>query len=278
MGFTQSVIHLTRKHEALGLSQSLFCMRRKEEDMLTETDLLSKNNISNISEVSLKLYLQFFRNHICPKLFIYTSVDGTVIKLMFDENNFMHLLGAQHILGDKYKSTKFNKGIDNASMTFEELDRRDPIEFRGTIDRFVGFGNIYSVLTNCSAVYFDASIYNAQLKKKSTMDFKYLLFEDIFGQKVHVGIDTYNKGKTFFGKSVLVSSIQNDKLIKGQTKLDIKKIEIVDKRTKSVLQTIDIAQPTPEPAEVKEPVESTTDNSKLSVVEPVAIGNTGSGE
>lgn len=266
MGFTQSVIQLTRKHEALGFfPEPFFRVHGKDKDMLTESDLLSKNNISSIADISLKLYLQFFRNHICPKVFDYTSVDGEIIRLIFDESNFMHLLGAQHILGERYKSVKFNEGIDDGSMTFEELDKRNPIEFRGTIDRFVGFGNIYSVLTNCSAVYFDKSIYDAQLKSKSTMDFKYLLFEDIFGQKVHIGIDTYNKGKTFYGKSVLVSAIQNDKLIKDQTKLDIKKIEIIAKRTKNVLKTINITQPTPELTSKKDSAPCTTDNSKLSV-------------
>ncbi|WP_195337131.1 hypothetical protein [Paraclostridium bifermentans] len=204
----------------------------------------STNEINDLNDVSLKLYKRFFIQVLCSKVFIYTTIEGIEITLIFNPTNFMHVLGAQHILGDNYKSVKFNEEVDNESMTFDILNTRNPIQFRDDLDRFLGFSNIYYILTNCNAIYFDKSIFENSVtpKRKSTMDFKYILFQDLYNKKLHLGLDTFNKGKTYYPKSLLVTSELNDKFIKGQDPLYITNIKIIDRSTKVILEDIHISE------------------------------------
>lgn len=202
------------------------------------------NDMSDINNISLKLYKEFFNNVLCNRIFKYTTVDGTEITLLFNESEFMHLLGAQHILGRRYKATKFNEEIDNGNMTFQALEQRNSIQFKDDIDRFLGFSNIYHVLTSCEAIYFDKYTYknNTVPKRNPKFDFKYILFQDLYSKKLHIGIDTYNRGKSYYGKSLLVVSDINDKYIKNQEPLYINNIKVIDKKTKTVINDINMEE------------------------------------
>ncbi|MGF0110897.1 PBECR4 domain-containing protein [Clostridium sp. SGI.024] len=210
--------------------------------MLTVTDLLGVNNISNISDISLKLYKEFFDNILCKRLFLYNLEDGKEIKLVFDPNNLLHILGAQHILGEKYKAQKFNIEIINGDMTFQDLEKRNSIVFNDYTSRFLNFSNLYHVITNCTMVYFDKETYNKnrKSKKESLMDFSYILYEDLNNKKIHAGLDTYNKGFSFYCKSLLVKSSSNDIIIKDQKPVKINNIKVIDIDTKVVLLNKDI--------------------------------------
>lgn len=76
------------------------------------------------------------------------------------------------------------------------------------------------------------------------MDFSYILYEDINNKKVHAGLDTYNKGFSFYCKSLLVKSIINDSIIKEQVPIKIKNIKVIDSKTKEILLDKDIKSTT----------------------------------
>lgn len=210
--------------------------------MLTSNDLLKANNICDITDITLKLYKNFFDNILCKRVFLYNLEDQTQVKLMFEPTNLLHILGAQHILGEKYKATKFNNGIVDGTMTFQELEKRNSIVFNDFTSRFLNFSNLYQVITNCTMVYFDKNTYdkNRSSKEESLMDFSYILYEDLNNKKVHAGLDTYNKGYSFYCKSLLVKSITNDNLIKDQKPVMINNIKVIDRKTKIILLNKDI--------------------------------------
>lgn len=195
------------------------------------------NSMSDINNVSLELYKDFFVNVLCNRIFKYTTIDNEEITLIFNESEFMHILGAQHILGKRYTGTKFNKEIDNGNMTFEKLQERNSRQFTDYINRFLGFANIYYVLTNCEAIYFDKNTYenNTDPKKDSKLNYKYILFQDLYSKKLHIGLDTYNRGRFYYVKSLLVVSEINNKYIKNQEPLYISNIKVIDKRTKATI-------------------------------------------
>lgn len=205
--------------------------------ILTVNDLLGVNHISSMNDISLNLYKEFFDNILCKRIFLYELEDGKQIKLLFQPNNLLHILGAQHILGDKYKAAKFNEQIISGDMTFEVLEKKNSIVFNDFTSRFLNFSNIYHVITNCDMIYFDKDTYNKnkKSKKESLMDFSYILYEDINNKKVHAGLDTYNKGFSFYCKSLLVKSIVNDSIIKDQVSVKIKSIKVKDIKTKAIL-------------------------------------------
>ena len=153
--------------------------------MLTVSDLLGINHISSMQDISLKLYKEFFDDILCKRIFLYELEDGKKIKLVFQQNNLLHILGAQHILGNKYKASKFNTEIINGNMTFEELEKKNGIVFNDYTSRFLNFSNLYHVITNCDMVYFDKDTYNKNRKsnEESLMDFSYILYEDINNKK-----------------------------------------------------------------------------------------------
>lgn len=207
--------------------------------MLTQDDLLHTNNISNIDDVSLELYKTFFDCILCERVFIYTLEDDTEVKLVFKETNLLHILGAEHILGLKYKATKFNDKITSGEITFKTLEKRNNIVFNDFTDRFLNFSNLYHVLTNCSMIYFDKKIYeNTKSSKEPTLiDFSYILYKDLENKKIHAGLDTFNNGRSFYCKSLLITSSQNDKIIYKQQPIAIKTITVLDTKTnKSLLQ------------------------------------------
>lgn len=213
--------------------------------MLTVESMLSSvSDITDINKVSISLYREFFNTILCERVFIYHTIDGKKIKLIFEESNFMHVLGAQHILGRNFKSTKFNSLVDTGEMTFEELDKRNPRQFADDIKRFFGFANIYHVLTNCEVIYFDKDVYENQFipKKSTKMDYEYLLFQTFNSKRIHVGIGTYNRGRTYFGKSLLVETELNCKLTKDQQPIMISKIEVRDKKTNRIIEDIAISE------------------------------------
>lgn len=200
--------------------------------MISKKDFLNKNNILNLEDISLKIYKEFFESILCKRVFVYTTNNTEKINLQFSPNNFMHILGCQHILGDNYKASSFNKDIDKGSMSFELLKSLDNNKFNRFASRFLGFSNIYHVLTNCDCIYFDKEAYSS----KSKMNYKYILFEDVYTKKIHLGLDTYNKGRNFFCKSLLTTSLENDKLIRNQKPIQIDKIEVVDKLSKGIIE------------------------------------------
>ena len=91
-------------------------------------------------------------------------------------------------------------------------------------------------------VYFDKETYNKnrKSKKESLMDFSYILYEDLNNKKIHAGLDTYNKGFSFYCKSLLVKSSSNDIIIKDQKPVKINNIKVIDIDTKVVLLNKDI--------------------------------------
>jgi hypothetical protein len=208
--------------------------------VLTSENLLGANNVSNFEDISLQLYKEFFDNVLCKRLFIYSLDDGRILKLKFEETNLLHILGAQHILGRNYKASKFNKEIIDKSMTFQILEKRNSIVFNDYTDRFLNFANIYHVITHCKMIYFSKEVYNKNRKSKeeSLIDFSYILYEDLNNKKLHLGLDTYNNGYTYYGESLLVKSSRNDVLIKDQTPIRIKTIKVIDKKTKNVIEEI----------------------------------------
>jgi hypothetical protein len=211
--------------------------------MLTQNDLLSINSISNISDVSLILYKKFFDNILCKRLFIYSLEDGSEVKLAFQETHLLHILGIQHILGRNYKASKFNDGINSGTMTFEELEKRNNIIFNDFTDRFLNFSNLYHVITNCSMIYFDKKTYekNKSSKETTLMDFSYILYKDLENKKIHAGLDTFNKGRSFYCKSLMITSAQNDKIINEQKPILINNIRVIDKKTNNVLYNKNIS-------------------------------------
>ena len=205
--------------------------------MLTANDLLGVNNITNFDDISLKLYKEFMDNFLCNRIFIYTTEDDNKIKLVFQETNLLHIFGAQHILGENYKAKKFNEKILNDKMTFKELERINSIVFNDFTDRFLNYTNLYHVLTNCEVIYFDKDTYDKNRKstEQSLMNFTYILYKDINNKKIHAGLDTYNNGRSYYCKSLLVKSISNDIFIKEQTPVNIKNIKVIDKSSNNIL-------------------------------------------
>lgn len=204
--------------------------------MLTQNDLLSINSISNIKDVSLGLYKIFFDDILCKRLFIYSLEDGSEVKLAFQEPHLLHILGIQHILGRNYKATKFNDEIKSGIMTFEELEKRNNIVFNDFTDRFLNFSNLYHVITNCSMIYFDKKTYekNKSSNQSSLMDFSYILYKDLENKKIHAGLDTFNKGRSFYCKSLMITSAQNNKIIYEQKPIAINNIRVIDKKSNNI--------------------------------------------
>ncbi|MGL6113791.1 MAG: PBECR4 domain-containing protein [Cetobacterium sp.] len=124
------------------------------EYFLNTTKKISKNKIN------LKLFYLFYKNYICINRYIYTLENDQIIEIVFEKNNFPHLLGLH-----KFKKIKsFDKaediisGIENEEITIHLLKEAEYNIFIDPLltDRLTFFPTLQTLLdTSQTIIKFD---------------------------------------------------------------------------------------------------------------------------
>ena len=66
--------------------------------MLTVKDLIDINYIPQEGEVSLELLKEFYEDYLCDKIYLYTLMNGSEIKLILrNSTEIFHISGIDHI-------------------------------------------------------------------------------------------------------------------------------------------------------------------------------------
>lgn len=118
----------------------------------------------------------------------------------------MHLIGAQHILGKRYKASKFNDNVGLRRITFEHLERRNNIVFNDLTDRFLHFSNIYYILRNAQLISFDKDVYEDTINNpKLIKNQEQLYIKNIFIIDLIKKVEIYNKQKEIHKKLQLMN-------------------------------------------------------------------------
>lgn len=198
--------------------------------MLRVCDLININYVPNEKEISLKLLVDFYEQYLCRRIFIFTLKNGEVVKLFFkDASEIYHISGIDHIYdGIPMDGSRFLKEIQSGKMELETVEKVNAVAYTDYIDRIRSMFCIDTIIKNCEYLYYsDGKIPESNIKVT------YLLLKGLDGKSLHLGIDTYRKGRPYFTRTLLVTEGN-----KADEKLKVTKLEICDKDTNEVVETV----------------------------------------
>lgn len=206
--------------------------------MLTVDDLINIAYIPSEEDISLQLYLDFYEQYLCKKIFIFTLKNGTKVKLFFkDTTEIFHVSGIEHIYeGIPMNGKRFIELVKEGNIDIDQLKTINSNAYKDYIDRICSFACIDTLIKNCEYLWYaDGKI------SGTTIKVKYLLLKGIDGKNIHLGIDTYKANRPFFSRTLLVTegNTSNKFIDKADERLRVSKIEIVEKDTNELIELID---------------------------------------
>lgn len=212
-----------------------------EAEMLSVNDLININRIPKENEISLSLLLDFYNQYLTKRIFIFTLKNGETVKLFFkDSSEIFHISGIDHIYSNvPMDGSKFIEEIQNHNLDLQNIKSINSSAYKDYFDRIRSMFCIDTIIKNCEYLFFpDGKIPDSKIKVT------YLLLKGLDGKNLHLGIDTYKKGRPYFSRTLLVTDGNSlEKFIdKANDRLRITKLEIRDKDTDALIETIDRKQ------------------------------------
>ena len=205
--------------------------------MLRIEDLINIKYVPAESEISLNLLFDFYENHLCKRVYKFTLDDGQEIKITFkDTSEIYHVSGIKHLYRGNYMDgSRFAQGVCNGSIDFTSLQKLNPNAYNDYSERIRSFACIDTIIKNCEYLWFS----NGKIDDTDIL-VKYLLLKAVAEYNLHLGIDTYNKGKTYYPKTLLVTkgAQKNKFLDKASSKFRVSKLEIIIKETNQIEEVI----------------------------------------
>lgn len=209
--------------------------------MLSVNDLININRIPSESELSLSLLLDFYDQYLTKRIFIFTLKNGEVVKLFFkDPSEIFHISGIDHIYsGVPMDGSKFIEEIRNKNIDLTNVKNINPSAYKDYLDRIRSMFCIDTIIKNCEYLFFpDGKIPDSKIKVT------YLLLKGLDDKNLHLGIDTYKKGRPYFSRTLLVTDGNSlGKFVdKANDRLRVTKLEIRDKDSDTVIEIVEREQ------------------------------------
>lgn len=208
--------------------------------MLSSNDLINIEHIPSESEISLSLLVSFYKDHLMKHEYKFTLSSDEILRLRFrDASELYHLSGIAHIYNSqkiKMKASVFISEVESGNISLKTLKKINSKEYRTRIQRICSVACMDSLLKKCECLNFEkGKIPNSKI------DIKYLLFRGFDEKNLHLGIDTYKENHPFFPRTMLLTegSAKDRYVEKADEKLSVEKLEIIDIKTDTVIETID---------------------------------------
>ncbi|MBR6701039.1 MAG: hypothetical protein IKL72_04855, partial [Firmicutes bacterium] len=206
--------------------------------MLKKEDLININYIPDEEEISLELLFDFYENYLCRRVYKFTLDSGEEIKIVFkDSSEIYHISGIKHIYKVKYMDgSRFAKDVCYGNIDFKNLQKINPNAYKDYIERICSFACIDTILKKCEYLWFSEGRIEG-----TEISVKYLLLRTINECNLHLGIDSYKSGKSYYPKTLLVTKgAQINKFVNRATeRFRVSKLEIILKEDGSVEELID---------------------------------------
>lgn len=202
--------------------------------MLTVKDLIDINYIPAVAEFSLDLLKEFYENYLCKRIFIFTLKNGETLKLSFrDTTEIFHISGIDHIYEEvPMDGTRFISEIESGNIDLATVKSVNPNAYKDYEDRICSMACLDTIIKNCEYLF-----YPGGKIPQTEVKVKYLLLKGLNGKNLHLGIDTYKKGRPYFTRSLLVTEGNSaGKFIeKADERLRVVELVIKDKDTDEIL-------------------------------------------
>lgn len=222
--------------------------------IITCEDLKTINRIPNESEISLKLYAEFFEKYLANRLYNIFLENNIKLVMQIAQGNYPHLIALHKFKADPQfignnllkNSAQLEKFTGFCNLKYEKIkindlklikDKQGNFVYDMYRTRILASPFIYQILRNSSFLAFDVN----KVMGNSTIKADYLFVNDIDKNKLHLFIKD-NKGVnypiSFFNREHTLPTNQLNYFIDNQKVLKINKIEILDFKTKNLLETI----------------------------------------
>lgn len=204
--------------------------------LYTVEELHNLEKKPKIDQINLKLLLEYWIQYLEPFEFQYVLEDegSSVISLRFPSENFAHLLGVETIAkrgGIKYPDTKKYKGqqaydcILDENLTFESLKSLNKTIFKSVKDKFLYFYQIPYLVEAAS------EIINFSKTPGSLIECELLIYNDMHGVYVHLGLEKEDSGQFYIPRTFLIERNLGKKYIDVVNTEENKKIKEIKKIT-----------------------------------------------
>lgn len=208
--------------------------------MLAVNDLINIQHMPEMTDISLKLIVDFYEQYLCKHIFIFELENKQKVKLFFkDTSEIFHLSGINHIYGNNpMDGTRFVEGVKSGAIDFITLERINKPAYTDYINRIRGMACIDTILKKCEYLWFSGN-----LIPDSSIKIKYLLLKGLDNKNLHLGIDTYKEGRPFIPKTFLVTegNIASKYIDKADERIRVAAIEIIEKDSNNLIERVDRA-------------------------------------
>lgn len=206
--------------------------------MLNVNDLININRIPDETEISLDLLIDFYEQYLSKRVFIFTLKNGEKVKLFFKETSeIFHISGIDHIYeGTPMDGTRFINEIKSKKISLGTVENVNSAAYKDYIDRIRSMFCIDTIIKNCEYLY-----YPSGKIPDSGIEVTYLLLKGLNGKNLHLGIDTYKKGRPYFTRTLLITEGEKAEKFIGRANMQLRvaKLEIKDKDTDALLEFVD---------------------------------------
>ncbi|HBF2207846.1 PBECR4 domain-containing protein [Paenibacillus aceti] len=163
-----------------------------------------------INQIDLPLLQQFYETQLVPYTYVYNISSGEQITLKFEIHRFCHLLGIESIVEralhwSKRKGYKGSLGwenIKNGSLNFKHLkDKAGKTAFNSKKDKMLYFYLLPKLLNSTE------TIIKFHKVPGSNVECELLLFNQLEGVYIHLGIEKEDDGKSYYPRTFFIERI-----------------------------------------------------------------------
>jgi|SRR5690625_644712 len=193
--------------------------------ILTSQELFDAIENPRINTISLELLCEYYETYLNPHIYKYEikneseeESEGRTIELMFDKENFCHLIGIESIVRrnvkkvDEYKGLKGWENAKQSVCTFNELKRLNKRGFNDNKSRFVFFYLIPKLVESPKGVLFNPS----KVATNTRIDCEILFHDEHQNANIHIGIKFDEELGYYIPKTFLIKKNKGIKYIENQ--------------------------------------------------------------
>ncbi len=163
-----------------------------------------------MAEVDLKELLSEYEKNLCDKTFRYELANGTVIDVVFYQEQFCHLLGIQHIFNEKkydYIGKKGYEKIKNDDLTVKSLKSHNKNKFYSIKERLRNFDKLYQLILDGDLIKF----YSDRTRPPTTISADFVIYHEETEHILHLFLRKESANSNIFAPVSFVIKSHNDK-------------------------------------------------------------------
>ncbi|MDT2830279.1 PBECR4 domain-containing protein [Vagococcus carniphilus] len=178
--------------------------------MLTKEEFNTVEENPQITDISLKMLLDFYKEYLVPYKCIMCLENGCEIELEFPLERFPHLVGieqvARHSMGtrrfyEEFKDMNGVEGVENEEITLRSLRQLSKNKFNSNKDKIVFFFLLSKIVKISNG---DIIVEYNSTQRPYIQDTNYLIYEESHKAIGHLGLKYSEDSRMYYPNTFLV--------------------------------------------------------------------------